>query len=83
MTVIWCLEFRVNTFSFFSRHLDLATLSNLDFLLRLVTHGLLDVLNLVDNIPSLENFAKNNVLSIQPRGDCGGDEELQCLVLSE
>ena len=74
--MIWCLEFRMNTFSFLSCHFNLAALSDLDLFLGLVACALLDVLDLVDNIPSLKNLAKHYVLSIQPRGDCGGDEEL-------
>ena len=76
VNMIWCLEFRMNTFSFLSCHFNLAALRNLDLFLGLVACTLLNVLDLVDNIPSFKNLAKYHVLSIQPRGHRGGDEEL-------
>lgn len=68
------LEFRACTFF---RHLELAALGDLDCLGRLVARALRHVLNLVDDLEALEDLAEDNVLSVEPRGDGGGDKELR------
>lgn len=50
----------------FGRDLKLARLDNLDGLNRLVAGGLLDVLDLVNDLVTLENLAENDVLAIEP-----------------
>lgn len=57
------LEFHVDTFFW---HRQLSALGNLDGLLGLVAGVLLDVLNLFDNVVAFEDFAKDNVLAVQP-----------------
>ena len=73
LSVFASLQLRVNTFF---RNLQFAALDDLHLLLWLVTGVLLRVLNLVDNLIALKNFAKDNVTSIEPGGDGCGDEEL-------
>lgn len=80
--MVTCLEFRVNTFSFIPRHLNLAALGNLDGLLRLVARPLFDILDGVNNVVTLENLAEDHMLAIQPGGNSGSDKELQDLVCS-
>lgn len=63
----------MNTFLW---NLELAALSNLDRLHRLVSRALGDILNLVHNLVALENLAEDNVTSIEPASDDCGDEEL-------
>jgi len=50
----------------FFRYLQLATLYNGDFLLRLVAGVLGNSLNLVYNLVPLKDFSKNHVLAIEP-----------------
>lgn len=70
------LEFRACTFF---RHLELAALGDLDCLGRLVARALGHVLDLVDDLEALEDLAEDNVLSVEPGGDGGGDEELRAV----
>jgi hypothetical protein len=66
----------VNTFS---RNLQLAALENRDSLQGLVALDLRVLLRILDNVDklfSLENFAKDNVAAIEPSGDGSGDEKL-------
>ena len=70
------LEFRACTFF---RHLELAALSDLDCLGRLVARALGHVLDLVDDVEALEDLAEDNVLAIEPGGDGGGNEELRAV----
>lgn len=44
----------------------LATLGDLDSLCRLVARRSLDVLDLLDNLVALEDFAENDVPSVEP-----------------
>lgn len=67
------LKLRVDTFWF---HFQLTTLGDLDRLLRLVSSTLWYILDLLDNIITLKHLAEDNVLSIKPRRDGSGDEEL-------
>ena len=67
------LEFRVNTFRW---DLELPALGNLDRLRGLVARSLRDILDLVDDLVALEDFAEDDVAAIEPAGDDGGDEEL-------
>jgi hypothetical protein len=50
------------------RHLELSALDDLDILLRLVAAALSDILDLVDDIIALEDFAEDDVLAIEPAG---------------
>ena len=68
------LEFRACTFF---RHLELAALGDLDCLGRLVARALGHVLDLVHDLEALEDLAEDNVLSVEPGGDGGGNEELR------
>lgn len=63
----------------FFRDLELATLGNLDGLLRLVASTLRKVLNLVDDVVTLEDLTEDNVTAIEPGCDGGGDEELRAV----
>jgi hypothetical protein len=51
----------------------------LDGLLRLVASTLGEGLDLVDNLPALEDLAEDDVTAVEPRGDGGGDEELRAV----
>lgn len=68
------LEFRACTFF---RHLELAALGDLNCLGRLVARALGHVLDLVDDLEALEDLAEDNVLSVEPRGNGGGNKELR------
>lgn len=57
------LELHVNTFG---GDLKLATLDDLDGLLGAVTGLGLDMLDLIDDVVALEDFAKNYVASVEP-----------------
>lgn len=57
--------------------LKLSTLRNLDCLRRLISHAFGYVLDLLDDIITLNDFSKDNVLAVEPGGDGGGDEELE------
>ena len=70
------LEFRACTFF---RHLELAALGDLDFLGRLIARALGHVLDLVDDLEALEDFAEDNVLAVEPGGDGSGNEELRAV----
>jgi hypothetical protein len=70
------LQLPANTFF---RHLQLAALCNLDRLLGLVTRLLVDVLNLVNDLVALEDLSEDDVATVEPRGDDGGDEELAAI----
>ena len=50
----------------FSRHFQLPTLGDRDFFLGLVARILCDVLDLVHDIVTFKDFAKDNVLAIEP-----------------
>ena len=63
------LEFDVDTFR---RNLKLAALDNLDGVDRLVTTSGRAVLDLVDNVVALKDFAENDVTAIKPPVDGGG-----------
>lgn len=67
------LEFRVNTFRW---DLELSALGNLDGLDRLIARALRDVLDRLDDIVALEDLAEDDVATVEPAGDDGGDEEL-------
>lgn len=60
----------------FRRHFELAALSDLDLLDRLVSGALGEVLNLVHDLVTFQDLAEYDVLAIEPAGDDGGDEEL-------
>ena len=71
------LQLHVNTFFFLLvGELELARLGNLDGLDRLAAAANSRVLNFLDNVVALDDFAEDDVLAIEPRGDNGGDEEL-------
>ncbi len=57
------LEFHVNTFW---GHRKLSALRNLNRLHRLVARRLLDILDLVDDVVALQDFAEDDVASVQP-----------------
>jgi hypothetical protein len=76
LSVFASLQFRVNTFG---RNLQLAAFGNLHSLLWLVTRVLVRVLDLVDDLIALKNFAKDNMASVEPRGNCRGDEKLAAI----
>jgi hypothetical protein len=57
------LEVDVNTFR---RDLKLAALDDLDGLDGLIASSCLDVLNLLDNLVALEDFAEDDVAAIEP-----------------
>ena len=67
------LEFRVNTFRW---DLELSALGNLDCLDGLIAGALGHVLNLLNDVIALEDFAKDDVAAVEPAGDDGGNEEL-------
>ena len=71
------LKLRVDTFWF---HIQLTALGDLDRLLGPVSRTLWYILDLLDNIITLKHLAEDNVLSIKPRGDGSGDEELYHLL---
>lgn len=50
------------------RHIELSALHDLDIHIRLVGTVLREVLNLVDDIVALEDFAEDDVLAIEPTG---------------
>lgn len=50
----------------FRGHLQLARLDDLHSVNRFVTAGGLDILNLVDNVPTFEQLAEDNVLAVEP-----------------
>lgn len=54
------------TFRFLCGNLQLPTLRDADCGGRLVTRSLRDVLDLLDNVVSLQNFAENDVTAIKP-----------------
>jgi hypothetical protein len=56
--------------------LELSALGNLDGLFRLVARPLLALLNLLDDIVSLEDFAEDDMATIEPAGNNRGDKEL-------
>lgn len=60
------LKLNMNTFG---RDLELATLGDLDSLLGLVAGKLLDVLDLVDDLVTLEDLSEDNMASIEPTKD--------------
>ena len=67
--MVTCLEFITATFVLghgLGIHLELTALHDLDDLLGLVTGSLGNVLNLVDDIVSLEDFSENDVAAIEP-----------------
>jgi hypothetical protein len=65
--VVTCLELIAATFVFsLSIQLEFTALHDLDHRLGLVTGALVDVLDLVDNLVSLENLAENDVAAIEP-----------------
>ena len=71
----------MNTFLW---NLELSALGNLDGLDRLVSWCLLNVLNLLYDIVSLNDLSEDDVAAVEPAGDNGGDEKLgawkrQCL----
>lgn len=71
------LQLVTATFVFgFRLHLELSALHNLDELLGLGASTDGNILDLVDNVHSLEHFTKNDVFAIEPAGDNSGDEEL-------
>jgi hypothetical protein len=70
---MYCLELDMLT-TFFDR--KLAAVSDLDHLHGLVAGALGHVLDLVDDLVALEDFAEDNVAAIEPASDDGGDEEL-------
>ena len=57
-------------------NLELAAVSDLNLGLGLSRRGSL-LLNELDEVHSLGDLAKHNVLSVQPAGDDGGDEKLR------
>lgn len=57
------LELSVNTFG---GNLQFAALGNLDSLHGLVARSSLEVLDLVNDVVALEDFAENDVAAIQP-----------------
>lgn len=57
------LQFGMYTFS---RHFQLPTLGDRDFFLGLVARILCDVLDLVHDVITFKDFAKDNVLAIEP-----------------
>lgn len=73
------LEFHMNTFSFSPSQLDLPALSDNHFLIGLVITTLRNILNLVYDVIALEDFAENNMFSIEPSSNGGSDEKLDRL----
>jgi hypothetical protein len=71
-----CLELDVNTFGW---DLELSALGNLDSLGGAVAGLGLGSLNLLDNVVALEDLAEDDVASVEPRGDDGGDEKLRAV----
>ena len=63
----------MNTFRW---HLELSALGDLDRLDGLVARSLGHVLDLLDDVVSVEDLAEDDVAAIEPAGDDGGDEEL-------
>lgn len=63
----------MNTFLWY---LELSALGDLDSLDGLVAGSLGDVLDLLDDLVALEDLAENDVATIEPASDDGGDEEL-------
>lgn len=61
------LELNVSTFR---GHLQLAALDNRDGRNRLVAASGLDVLDLVDDLPTLQELAEDDVLAIKPPVCC-------------
>lgn len=55
---------------------QLSCLCNLDILLRSVSGIGLGALNLLHNVHALQNLAKHDMSSIEPRCRCSGDEKL-------
>ena len=70
----------MNTFCLFPGHFDFSTVCDDNLNSWLVTSALGNILDFVDKIVSFENFAEDNVTSIEPGCDGGGDEELAELV---
>lgn len=60
------LKLLVATFLWFTFHLQFTTLDNLDLLSGSVIAALGNILNLLDDIVALKDFAKDNVHSIEP-----------------
>jgi hypothetical protein len=60
----------------FRRDFQLSTLGNLDRLGRLVSGGSLGAFDLFHHVKSLQDFAKDDMTSVQPRCYDGGNEEL-------
>lgn len=60
----------------FLRHLELAALGDFDCLDGLVARALGNVLDLLHDVVSLEDLAEDDMATIEPAGDDGGDEEL-------
>jgi hypothetical protein len=57
-------------------HIELAALSDLDSLGRLVARALGRILDLLDNLVPFKDLAEDDVATIEPAGDDSGDEEL-------
>lgn len=65
--MVTCLEFIAATFVLgFGFHLELTALHDLDRLLGLVTRSLGHVLDLVNDVITLEDLAEDNVATIEP-----------------
>ena len=60
----------------FSGDLQLAALGDLDRLGRLVACALGHILNSVNDLVALEDFAEDNVAPVEPRGDNRGNKKL-------
>lgn len=65
--IVTSLELIAATFVLgFVLQLEFAALRDLDILLWLVTTGLFEILDLVNNFVALEDLAENNVAAIKP-----------------
>lgn len=53
----------------FGRDLEFATLGDLDSLLGLIARKLLNVLDLVDDIVTLEDLSEDNVAAVEPTNE--------------
>ena len=63
----------------FSRHLQLATFGYLDWLGRLVSCALGDVLDLLHDVVPFQDLAKDNMLAIEPTRNHSRNEELRAI----
>lgn len=75
--ILACLQFGADTLFW---DLDLSRLGDLHGLLWLVARALGAVLDLLDNVITLEDLAEDDVFAVQPGGDDGGDEELRAVL---